>query len=273
MSSAFRRSLPAVLVLATPLLFSAENGAKLTYEQKERFLETAQIVKVKDLSVGVTNSRRATLSDGTVTHDAHVQTIDEAKSVFQTDRGSELNFRDTWKFNVAAYRLGRMLELDMIPPSVERKVAGTSAAVTWWEDNTMMEGERIKQHLSAPDKDAWNDEMYIVRVFDQLIFNTDRNLQNLLVDKESYRIWMIDHTRAFRLQTGLQEKKNLVKCDRQLLAKLRTLDAEKLNKLEPYVNRQEIKGLLARRDKIVQFFDSEVAKKGEGAVLYDRPPR
>ena len=33
----------------------------------------------------------------------------------------------------------------------------------------------------------------------------------------------------------------------------------------------EIDGLLARRDKIVKFFEDEVAKKGEGAVLFDLP--
>jgi hypothetical protein len=84
---------------------------------------------------------------------------------------------------------------------------------------------------------------------------------------------MIDHTRAFRLYLTLKEKKDLVKCDRALLAKLRTLDAEMLKPHKPYVNDGEIKGLLGRRDKIVKFFDDEVKAKGEAAILYDRPPR
>jgi len=40
--------------------------------------------------------------------------------------------------------------------------------------------------------------MWVVRLFDQLIYNTDRNLGNLLIDK-SWRLWMIDHTRAFKV--------------------------------------------------------------------------
>ena len=114
--------------------------------------------------------------------------------------------------------------------------------------------------------------MYVVRVFDQLIYNTDRTLQNLMIDPD-WRIWMIDHTRAFRLYLTLKEKKDLVKCDRALLAKLRTLNTEMLKPLKPYVTDGEIKGLLGRRDKIVKFFDDEVKAKGEGAVLYDRPSR
>ena len=137
------------------------------------------------------------MTDGTIEHDAHVQSIDESKTVFQGDRGTEMNFRDTWKFNVAGYRLARILGLDMVPPSIERNVRGTHSAVTWWVDNSMMEVDRMKKHIEAPDKDSWNREMYVVRVFDQLIYNTDRNLQNLLIDAD-FHIWMIDHTRAFR---------------------------------------------------------------------------
>jgi hypothetical protein len=272
MQSLLRKFWPTVILATAPVVFGADAGAKLTYEQMEHFLQTAKVVKIKDLSTGVTNSRRATLSDGTLQHDAHVQSIDESKSKFEGERGTEMNFRDTWKFNIAAYRLARLLDLDMIPPSVERKLNGTPSAVTWWVDNSMMETDRQKKHLESPDKDIWNREMYIVRVFDQLIFNTDRNLQNLLIDPD-WHIWMIDHTRAFRLHTSLQEQKNLVQCDRKLLAKLRALDTNSLNSLKPYLTPGEIKGLLGRRDKIVKFFDDQVAQKGEGVILYDRPTR
>src|SRR5258706_11264303 len=209
MNFTFRKCQIAALVVVAPVLFGAENGAKLSYDQMEQFLQTAKIVSIKDLSIGVTHSQKAKMSDGAITHDAHVQYIDEAKTVFQGDRGTEMNFRDTWKFNVAGDRLGRILDLDMIPTSVERKVNGKPAAVTWWIDNSMMEVDRIKKKLEAPDKDAWNREMYIVRVFDQLIYNTDSNLQNLLIDQD-WHLWMIDHTRAFRLYLTLREKKDLV---------------------------------------------------------------
>ena len=273
MNIAFRRLHAAALLVFAPVLFAAGNGQKLSYEQTEHYLQTAKIVSIKDLGIGVTNSQRAKLSDGTLDHDAHVQYIDEAKTVFQGDRGTEMNFRDTWKFNIAASRLSRILGIDdMIPVSVERKVSGKSAAITWWVDDSMMEVDRIKKKLEAPDKDAWNREMYVVRVFDQLIFNTDRTLQNLMIDKD-WHIWMIDHTRAFRLYLTLREKKDLVKCDRALLEKLRTLNVEALKPLKPYVTDGEIKGLLGRRDKIVKFFDDEVKAKGEAAVMYDRPAR
>jgi len=276
-----RRVLPVVLAAVVPFLYAADDAAKkvdnsakkLSVEQMEEFLKVAKIVKMKEIATGVTNSRRASLTDGTIEHDAHVQSIDESKAVFQGDRGTEMNFHDTWKYNVAAYRLARILGIgDMVPPSIERNVSGNTSAVTWWIDNSMMEVDRRKKHAEAPDMDGWNREMYVVRVFDQLIYNTDRNLQNLLIDP-SYHIWMIDHTRAFRMQTTLREKRDLVKCDRALLASLRKLTAQDLQPLKRYINDSEIKGLLARRDKIVQFFDEKIAAEGEAAVLYDRPTR
>ena len=266
-----RKFLPALLALATPL-FSADTP-KLTDEQMEKFLQNAKIVSTKAVNAGITGTHRATLSDGTLEHDASVQCIDEAKLKFEGTQGTEMNFKDTWKFNVAGYRLAAILGVgDMIPMSVERKVNGSSCAVTWWIDNAMMESDRLKKKLQAPDQDRWNREMYVVRVFDQLIYNTDSNLTNLLIDPE-WRIWAIDHTRAVRLYNNVKEKKDLVRCDRMLLERLRTLSAETLKPLKPYVNDLEIKGMLHRRDEIVKFFDDEVKKKGEEAILYDRPAR
>ncbi|MBZ5579325.1 MAG: hypothetical protein LAP40_22415 [Acidobacteriia bacterium] len=272
---AFRLALTAALwaaVLAWGTLpLHAADAPCLSADQKEVFLRTAKIVADKPAKKGVTQTRRVTLTDGVYTHDANVQRIDEHRSVFQMDDGStEINFVDTWKFNVAAWKLARLFGIDdMMPPYVERKYQGTAASFSWYVDNDRMdEQERINQGLKAPDPDAWNQEMYVMRVFDQLIFNTDRNLGNLRIDQQ-WHIWMIDHSRSFRTRRGLRAPKNLVMCDRNLLAKMRALDRATLEKeLMPYVSREEIKGLLARRDLIVKFFED----KGESAA-YTRPAR
>ena len=261
------------LALGISALSAQEAPKKLSVEQMEQFLKGAKIVDVKELATGITHSQRANLSDGSIVHSAHVQSIDESKAVFQGDRGSELNFKDTWKYNVAGYQLARILGIgDMVPPSVERNVQGKSSAITWWIDNAIMESDRRKKRIEIPDKDMWNREMHVVRVFDQLIYNTDRNLQNLMID-QNFHLWMIDHTRAFRTQPALKEKRDLEMCDRALLDHLRSLKAEELQTLKPYIGDQEIKALLDRRAKIVQLFDELIKQKGEAAVLYERPSR
>jgi hypothetical protein len=247
---------------------------KLSRAEMEEFLMNAKVVERKNLSMGITNSQRATLDDGRLKHDAHIQIVDIQKATYQTATRTEFNFRDSYKFNMAAYELDKLLELNMVPVSVERKVGGNMAAVTWWVDNALMtELDRHKKKMEPPDLKTWNPQMFVCRVFDQLIYNTDRNLGNLVITKD-WKIWMIDHTRAFRTMKDLPASANLVQCDRKLLAKLRGLNKDVLTKaLERYMNSAQIDGLLARRDKIVSFFDNQVAKKGETAVLFDLKER
>jgi len=253
---------------------SEESGTQLSREQMEEFLRTARIVRTRAIPKGITAPQRATLTDGKLTHDAQIQSHDEYRSQFQTLQGTELNFKDTYKFNIAAYRLDKIMDLRMIPVSVERNVQGKPAAMTWWIDDVLMEEtERLKKKVEPPDQDRWNRQMYTVRVFDQLVFNTDRNLGNLMITKD-WQIWMVDHTRAFRLLPTLRTPGNLVKADRKLLDALRKLTLEPLlAELQPYLTKQEVEALLARRDLIVQFFDKVISEKGEQAVLYDYLPQ
>ena len=110
--------------------------------------------------------------------------------------------------------------------------------------------------------------MYKVRILTQLFYDVDANLTNVLITRD-WKIWRIDFTRAFRLHNELKDPKDLVQCDRQVLAKLRGLTYEQvLDATKPYLNKDEVKALIARRDKIVVHFDTLVAQKGEDQVLY-----
>ena len=110
--------------------------------------------------------------------------------------------------------------------------------------------------------------MYKIRVFDQLVSDHDVNLTNVVIG-EDWRIWRIDFSRAFRLSKELVDPKDLVRCDRQLLEKLKALDANALTeKTSHYLTKDEVKAVMARRDKIVAQFQKMIAEKGENEVLY-----
>ena len=263
----------AWLVWSAPLLAAQEATAvarpALTPAQMEDFLLHAKIVSTKGVSKGVTNTQQATLSDGQLTHDAQIQTVDISKALFKPDKGpAEMNFKDSYRYNIAAYRLARMLGLDNVPMSVERRVQGTPAAVTWWIDDVAMdEGARRKKQTIAPDARtaAW---IHIQRVFDELIQNSDRNAGNTLWTTDG-KMWMIDHTRGFRYDKKLKSPQLLERCERGLLEKMRGLTAETLKReLDDTVGKAEIDALLARRDEIVKLFEGMIAQRGEGAILY-----
>jgi hypothetical protein len=132
----------------------------------------------------------------------------------------------------------------------------------------MDEADRVKQKVAVPDSDAWNNQMYRVRVFDELVYDTDPNLTNVLIG-EDWKIWRIDFSRGFRNNKDLKDSNDLVRCDRHLLEKLRTLDGNQLaEKTKHYLTKDAVKAVMARRDKIVARFEQLISEKGEAAVLY-----
>ena len=242
----------------------------LTNEEKKNFLLTAKVIRSKQSSKGVTRPYTLTLSDGKLTHDAGFQSVDIFSSQQQLDNGTtELNFRDTYHYNIAAYELAKLLGLEsMMPVTVERKYEGKSGSLSWWLDVKMDEGERVKKGLRTPDAEAWNRQMFRKRVFAELVYDVDPNLTNVLIG-ENWELYMIDFTRAFRLQESLARPKDLVRCDRQLLEKLRQLDAAEVERVtKSHVEKSRIKALMKRRDKIVAHFDQLVKQKGEAEILY-----
>lgn len=232
----------------------------------EEFLLKADVVKTKGTSKGVTGSLQATLNDGKMTHDAHIQFIDESKREFQTGKGTEFNFRDSWTFNVAGYKLDRLIGMNMVPVSVSRRYQSKPSAFTWWVDDVAMdEGDRLKKKIAPPEPTSWNHQMQMVRLFDQLIYNMDRNMGNLVITK-SWRVWAIDHTRAFRTHETLKSPESVSRCDRQVFEKLKALDKDSLKReLGSVLDEWQMRSLLARRDLIVKRIESLGP-----AALFDR---
>ena len=123
-------------------------ASPLSLDEQEQFLLKAKVTRARSINIGVTGTTRLTLTDGTLTHDGQFQSIDETKPRFESNRGTEFNFRDCWCYNVAAYRLARLLDLDMIPPSVERIYNGKKGSFTWWVDDVAMdEAARVKKKI------------------------------------------------------------------------------------------------------------------------------
>jgi hypothetical protein len=273
----FRRA-PIFLVVVT-LVFTASSLAgqgkatstpELTTAEMETFLLKARITDKRDAGAGVTGSLRVTLSDGKVTHDAHVQSVDIAKPVFQAGQHTEMNFKDTYRFNIAAYRLARLLEINTVPMSVERNVDGKAAAVTWWVDDVKMsEKDRLAKQTMGPNPLRTSNQIQLMHIWDELIQNRDRNMGNILWTSD-WTMWMIDHTRAFRLGKDLLKPEDLTRCDRSLLTRLKALTDDSIEKaVGDSLMKGERQAVLERRDRIVKIIEDRAKRVGEGAVLFN----
>jgi hypothetical protein len=274
MRKSHRHLAPLLLIVVAshllPFAGSAADDTPLTKEQIKQFLQTAEVIKSKQTSKGVTHPWRLTLSNGTITHDASFQAIDVHKAEMKLESGrSEIDFNDSYRFNIAAYELAELVGLDnMLPVYVERKWQGKSGSISWWLPVKMDEAERVEKKIEVPDPDKWNNQMYRIRVFDELVYDSDPNLTNVLIG-EDWTVWRVDFSRAFHKNKELRAPKNLVKCDRELFEKLKALNADELTeKTKRYLVKDEVKAVMARRDKIVATFQTLNAQKGEKEILY-----
>ena len=261
-----------LLCLAPALQAQQPSVAPVTLSPEEMatFLRKAEITKKRTADKGTTNTVRATLSDGRVTHDAQFQTVDVAMSMFTAGKASETNFKDSWRYNVGGYQLARLLGMNNVPMSVKRVFDGKDGAVTWWIDDVQFdEAGRLKQeNRFGPNPDRTIKQIATRHVFDELIQNRDRNQGNLIWTKD-WTLWLIDHTRAFRLGRELMKPDQLTRCDRALLQSLRGLTFEAMNQaMGEVMSKDEMNAVLFRRDLIVKHFDDRVARLGEAVVLF-----
>lgn len=259
-----------VLLLALPQASRAQVEPSLTRAEMAHFLSTAKIISDTPLPVGVTHPLRVTLDDGRMRHDAAFSSIEQRQNVmrFETQK-TEIGFVDSYRYTLAAYRVAELVGLDeMMPVVVEREYQRRKGALAWWLDVQMDELAREKQRIAPPDIEAWRCQMARMRVFAELVGDTDRNAGNILIGHD-WKLWMIDFTRAFRHARQLRKPETLERCDRRLLERLRALTRDALlAHAHPYIGRSEVDALLARRDLIVTRFEQLVGAKGEARVLY-----
>jgi len=261
------------IAAAATLTVHAGQESSAVYQGKaaEDFLTNAKIVSTRPLGEGVTRPYRVELELNGVTHSAVFKSIDVRKAgvTVLADGTSDIDFQDSWQTEIAAYTVDRIIGLGLVPATVERRVVdGKVGSLQWFVEVMATEAERLEQKLTSPDMDDWNEQILTTRLFDQLIANVDRHLKNILVTKE-YKLRLIDHSRAFRINRGLPKPELLTRFSRTLLDGITKLEKKDLQKqVGKYLTSGQIDRLLSRRDAILALAKKRIAEKGEAAVLY-----
>ena len=242
----------------------------LTTPQMREFLRTADVIVAEQSDIGVTQPWRLTLSDGTLTHDASFQSVDERETVARLGRSRELNFVDSYRYNIAAYRLAELVDLGhMIPVTVEREWNGQTGALSWWIDDVMFdEATRLEERRRPDDVAAWSVQLGRMSIFAELVHDTDRNKTNVLYTRD-WTLFMIDFSRAFRVWDELQQPNDVRRIERSFFERLKTLSAAEVKRATgPHLTDGEVDGVLTRRDRLIDHFQQLIDQRGEQAVLY-----
>ena len=225
----------------------------------ESFLREAEIVSMEKVGMGVNNPYKVTLRrDG--------QTLKAAWKQIKT--GRLRGFWESWEAEVAAYELDKLLGLNMVPPTVVRRINGDKGSLQLWVNDCSLYRQLHGQKVQSPHR--WRKQTSRMETFDNLILNTDRNAQNILVDAE-WGMVLIDHSRAFTTRSNLLDKEGQVPTwfDRALIERVRGLTLEQLRgHFDGLMSKKQCKSVLKRRDALLARVDALVAEHGEGAILF-----
>jgi hypothetical protein len=242
----------ALFVLALPQAPAKPAACANVWQQRtaefEEFLRTATIAKVADIPVGVTRPRRAYMVPGGLATSFAWKPLPP---------GRQNGYFESYKSEIAAYELDKLLGLNMVPVVVERRVNNELGAAVLW-----IEGVRSWETvLPLPKPATWPFQLARMKMFDNLISNSDRNKGNLLVD-DDWHLYLIDHSRAFVTDTKLpQELQNI---DRRLWDRMLALNADDLKRdLGQWLDGLQIQALIRRRDAMKKKIDALVAKNGD----------
>ena len=256
------------------LVLMGSDGRELQFEDLEDlldFLRNAQAVSSKILGQGITKAEKVLIENQGVTAHVVFHDVDEYEQRLKRLPNGRLVFfvRDSFTGQIAAYELGRMLEIDNIPPTVERRIDSSRGSAQLWIENAMTEQDRRERDIEPPDYNVWNQRYADMRVFDNLINNIDRNQGNVLMDSFG-NLWMIDHTRAFGRDRSLPRPELVTRCSRGLFSRIRGLDRQEVrDRLSRYLRNSELEALFSRRDKLVTLLEEKIAEKGEEWVLFE----
>lgn len=231
-----------------------ENRAKY-----EDWLLNAEVLEVADIGHGVTNPKKVTLKMGDVVFHAVYKPI---------KRGRQGGFWESYQAEIAAYELDKLVGLGMVPPTVARRVGSEMGSLQLWVPGCKLYKEVEGKFTMTP---AFSQDISRMKMFDNLIFNDDRNAGNFLLDEED-RVVLIDHSRAFI------DRKNLLKggatkqpaqYDRSIVERLKALTLEELEPpLKELLMGGQIKSILLRRDQLLEHMKELIEKQGEAAALF-----
>jgi hypothetical protein len=246
--------------LTSASLPQQDKKAEASRRQLELFLKNAAIENINDLqTLGRTAPWIINLKEGNVSRRGIFKYINHPRP--------DILF-DSYKYELAAYGLSKYLSLDFVPPMVEREIKGLAGSLQIMVENTISEWERREQNLQPKDVKTFEQTMADLRVFENLVYERCENLQDILVDQNTSKIYRIDFSQSFAPEDTTFPECQISRCSKSLYQRLLSWDREKVRTLmAPYLNEEEIRALNTRRDLIVSIIRKLIESNGEDSVL------
>jgi hypothetical protein len=258
--------------LVTPLAFGQFTDSEIGQRPLiEKLLKEGKIIDHKEVGEGVTKPSRLFLE----TEDF------ELSGIWKNPRGIKDGFLEGWQFEIAAYRMDKLLGLNMIPPTVERVFEGKRGSLQYWVTSKMSDLDRMEKGMGIPASvaDHWSKQKYLTRAFDCLIANEDRTQQNIRYTSD-WRTILIDHSRSFRSKkkfnrqlmygmNGIKGVQPIRQLPREFVDKVKALTFDQIKSaVGETLTDKEINAILQRKTLLVEEIENMIKEKGEKEFLY-----
>lgn len=232
-------------------------------ERMENFLRKARVTGVsKGQAAGRTAPWIVNLENGRL----------KGQAIFKyVHRPRPAMIPDSYTYELAAYELSKLLELEIIPPVVFRQLDGRRGSLQVGLTGIMTESQRRRKGLAPPDDEAFARALAEVVVFENLVYDQCLDEDDILINKTTWQVWRIDFSESFAPVPELLSGCSLTRCSRELFERLSGLDPGLVTaKLRPYLSETEIEALFKRKELILEAIKKLIEERGEEAVLFTR---
>ncbi len=231
------------------------------FVELERFLKTAEVMTVtKDRVPGRNDPWVILLSDGESTRTGIFKYI---------DRPRPYSLRSSYKYEIAAYELDKLLGFNRVPPVVAREIEGMRGSLQVYLEDCINESDRRLRKLAPPDQRAFDEALDEINVFENLTACERGQLTDIMIHTRDWRVCRVDFAEAFAASTKLLKGQEIVRSSRKLYDGLRKLgDAAVKTTLGPFLEEAETAALIERKKAILETLDKLIREKGEASVLF-----
>jgi hypothetical protein len=250
------------------LSHSQTTHQKTLWQQEiENYLKNAKVCSEKRRVGRRTEAWLLCLTDGKI----------ERRGFFRiTNRIRPHPLADSYKYDLAAYELNKLLDLNIVPPAVEREIEGKKGSLALLIEGIITEEIRRNKNIEPPDPQSFEHSLEQLTIFENLTYSNSycgkRDLGDILImRKEDWKIWRVDFSEAFAPLPELIPECHITRCSKKLFQTLLKLDNDAVKgKLSLYLNEEEINALLQRKNIIIERIQKLIEEKGEEAVLYSK---
>jgi hypothetical protein len=257
-----RLLIPALLACISVLYVRSRPAAeeKDRMASLEKALRECRVVSVKKDEPGRTSPWSITFAEGCAVKRALFRYV---------DRPRPQPMADSYKYDIAAYELTKLLEVDMIPPVVEREIEGRKGTLQVFLENCIREKDRKRKKLEPPNPTTFSNSLEEVKVLENLTYDECQDADDLYIHRDDWRVCRVDFSEAFAPVPELLPGCNITVCSRRFYEGLLKLDEGTVKSaLERYLSIEEIGALLIRKGLLIEKIKALICDKGEDAVLF-----